>query len=42
MKRTESLVALARELEWCYLRDEVDDVRRASHLRDDAVVEINE
>ena len=42
MKRTEAFVALAGELERRDLADEVDDVGRRAHLRDDAVVEIYE
>ena len=40
MKRAEAFVALAGELERRDLADEVDDVGRGAHLRDDAVVEI--
>src|SRR5436190_12005111 len=42
MERAQTLVALARKLQRRDLADEVDDVRRASHLRDYAVIEVNE
>src|SRR6266568_595949 len=40
MKRAEPFVALACELEWRDLADEVDDIGRAAYLRDHAVIEI--
>src|SRR5438132_2435546 len=42
MKRAESLVALAGELERRDLRHEVDNVGRRSHLGDDGIIEIDE
>src|SRR5947199_6224758 len=41
MKWAETLVALAGELERSDLRNEVDDVGRAPHLRDHRVIEID-
>src|ERR1700674_4231075 len=42
MKRAESFVALAGELERSDLRHEVDDVGRRSHLRDYGVIQVYE
>ena len=40
MKRAETFVALAGKFEGRDLADEVDDVGRGAHLRDDGIVEV--